>query len=743
MISDPSPNAKLPFEETLLPDGGVRLQARPQLSREKKPRELARIIVPVWGDRYVDDLLSITLPAVLAPGNLPALSTCFRCEFVIVTERRHFNAIITSWVLSRILHYGDVRLVPMDDLMSRWYGLTLTYAYVRGFSDLGQEMVNTHLLFLNADFVLADGSYRKLTEIMLKGARLAVAPSYCMTLESTVDALRQRIEPYDAALTISPRDMAALIIAHRHNTIRAKTVNQRLFRIHRYDQFYWYANPETLLARQMPIAIVYMRPERVLTELTTFWDYGVISEYCPTTKPHVFDDSDDFLMAELRTEGTFHELLSLGWPSADEIATDLSSFTTKDHHDYGRYTLVLHSGDPSTKLDEAKKEFARFVDTIYKRLSTPIDHRNHPFWTLTYPLFLQSHNHAKETLQSRLRAEAEFSKEEKGQKRAQEIERLKIQLFALKESKARLESSALKRVHVDGAAPLAEDEAFVQLGKDISTLQSRLTRLATTLGTEIESIVPDVNPEMLGPAIQAAPPSTSPPSLSRRLKSALGDLLQKGYSCVFGRLPSITPWHPLFTVLRHTSDAIRDNQSAERILVISSGWLSGPLTSALPGRKTTLTPAMIKTGHYDYLLDKKAFAFCFCELTSEDLGSFRSVLERMLPAIVDTGRIVVFHYAIAERPLNEQTYLLTKSFFPTIGRSSVRYTGSFLGARAAQAFMTLTGRYSAFNLVGQLTLACSLMLLAPLSRLATWLEMQRDPTSYPRHCTSLTMTIEL
>jgi hypothetical protein len=744
-MSIESPDSKLPFEEIRLPDGGVRLQATCQRPRETKPRELARIIVPVWGDRYLDDLLSIALPAVLAPGNLPALSASFRCELVIVTERRHFNAIATSWVLSRILRYGDVRLVPIDDLMSDWYGLTLTYALVRGFSDLGQEMVNTHLLFLNADFVLADGSYRKLAEVMLKGARLAVAPSYCMTLESTVDRLRQRVEPYDATLAISHRDMAALIIAHRHNTIRAKTINQRLFRIHRYDQFYWYVNPETLLARQMPIAVVYMRPERVLTELPTFWDYGVISEYCPTAEPHVFDDSDDFLMAELRTEGTFQELLSLGWPSVHDIATDLSSFTTKDHRDYGRYTLALHSGDLPPELEEGKRELARFVDAVYEHLSPPIDYRNHPFWAPVFPRFLESHARARQALQSQVRAETELNRQEQGRARAQEIDRLKVRLFALEERRARLESSASKRVHIDGAAPVAADDDFAQLTEQISALRSRLIHMAAAQETEVdEGIVSSANPGAPEPAAQTMRPNTSPPSLSRRLKSALGDILQNGYSRIFGRLPAITPWHPLYAVLRHVSSAIRDNRGAGRVLVISSGrGLSGPLTSALPGRKTTLTPTMIETGHYDHLLDRKTFAFCFCELSSEDLFNFRSVMERVLPTIADSGRVVVFHHAVAKQSLDDKTYLLTKAFFPTVGRSSVRYTGSFLGARVARAFMKATRRYDVLSPAGQLTLASILMILAPLSRFAAWLEMHRDPMAYPRHCTSLTLTMEL
>ncbi len=54
-------------------------------------KDTARLIIPVWGEAYVDKVLSITLPAVLAPGNLPALSKMFEVELVIVTESRLFE----------------------------------------------------------------------------------------------------------------------------------------------------------------------------------------------------------------------------------------------------------------------------------------------------------------------------------------------------------------------------------------------------------------------------------------------------------------------------------------------------------------------------------------------------------------------------------------------------------------------------------------------------------------------------
>lgn len=347
-------------------------------------KQRARVITIVWGRGCLEELLHFSLPALLAPGNLPILAQTFECEFVLVTESVFFEEIRQTPVFKRIESICDARLVPLDDLvMTRYhYGLTLTYAYCRGFEDLGQSATEYFLIFFNSDFIMADGCYRTLSQRLEAGERLVFAPSYCVIKEVVGPILRyERTNPVTHELAISPRELAALAIPNRHYTIRGKTVNQQLYSMDRIEQFYWCVDEHTLLVHQMPIALVCVKPERVGSALHTFWDYGVVSEMAPNTQPSVIDDSDDFLMIELRGANTYEEFLSLGWPKVEQIAADLSSFITKDHRDYGRYTLTLHSRDLPDSLDQAKKALRSYVDNVYRHLSDePVTHLNHPYW---------------------------------------------------------------------------------------------------------------------------------------------------------------------------------------------------------------------------------------------------------------------------------------------------------------------------------------------------------------------------
>lgn len=342
-----------------------------------------RLITYAWGEQYVDDLLTLTLPAVLAPGNLPALADSFECEFVLLTAKVHFAAVQAASSFRKIQSICKTKLIEIDDLVftTAAYGHSLTWTLFRGFEDLGDAVTETNLLFFHADFIPADGSYRALIKPLQAGNRLIVSPSYCAISEDVLPIMRAKLDTEQQTLSIKPREMARLIIKHRHNTIRGKTINQNLFHMDVSDQFYFRIDESTMLCRQMPIAIVCMRPERRLTEPKTFWDYGIIFELCPTSAPLILGDSDDFLMMELRSRSTYSEGLNFGGLSRERIINNLGSFTTKDHRDFGRHTLTLHSENLPPDYQAARKEFDSYVDSILDALPQPVPYLDHPYWT--------------------------------------------------------------------------------------------------------------------------------------------------------------------------------------------------------------------------------------------------------------------------------------------------------------------------------------------------------------------------
>src|SRR6516162_8018978 len=77
-----------------------------------------RIITYAWGERYVHQLLSLTLPALLAPGNLPSVAASVPCELVVLTEEGFFATVESHASILRAKEFCPWRLIALDDLIT-------------------------------------------------------------------------------------------------------------------------------------------------------------------------------------------------------------------------------------------------------------------------------------------------------------------------------------------------------------------------------------------------------------------------------------------------------------------------------------------------------------------------------------------------------------------------------------------------------------------------------------------------
>jgi hypothetical protein len=344
--------------------------------------ESARLIIPVWGEAYVDKVLSITLPAMLASGNLPALCGMFDVELIIITESRLFAMVRSSPCFRAAERICNTRLIPLDDLLTSVfsdYGMVLTYALFRGFADLGPRVTETYLLPFIADFVISDGSFRHLGARMRQGVRVIHAPSFRVVAEDVDPQLRALVDLDSCSLSVPSRKLAGLALANKHPSVKARTINQRLCHLEWMDQFYWYVDDDTLIGYQSPPALVAVKPERFVSQPVNFWDYGFLPEAAPHAEPYLISDSDDFFMIEPQSRSTGQEMTLIGWTTFDELARTESLRATREHRRLGRQLVRIHAADLPDGIDDVIDESRAFMAELYRRLSAaPAPHIGHP-----------------------------------------------------------------------------------------------------------------------------------------------------------------------------------------------------------------------------------------------------------------------------------------------------------------------------------------------------------------------------
>ena len=580
-------------------------------------------------------LMSITLPAVLAPGNLPALCEWFDVEVTIVTESRLFDTIRNSPTYFAAEKVCRVQLISLDDLMTNRsidYGMILTFALFRGFADLGARMTKTYLLFLNADFILSDGSFRHLGRLMREGKRVIHSPSFRVVLEDVWPWLQAHVDNASCTLSIPPREMARLALANRHRTVRARTVNQRLYYQTYMDQFYWHVDEETLIGYQWPVALVAIKPERFVSDPVMFWDFGFIPEAAPASNAHFIGDSDDFFMIEPQTRNSGQQMIRFGGATVDDIASVLSLYATEEHRRSGQQMLKIHAGDLPSILQQVVDESQSYMAQIFRSLKpTPVSHIDHP----------------------RL---GEW----------------------FEETKRRRRSSI--------GATSDEKSAVAKRGSSAQKVSVRVLFY-----------------------------------------------LQSFYRNVFGTIPKVGLFHPLWTdsfaVAREVANWRAGGE--QRILWISSVNSLFDAEVAPRINPTTLLMSELSGSPSESLL----YDACVCELSLSELLYLRRLYAKIRPLIRDGGKIVVSVRA-TKGVFDGATTVLQEADYPDLDISEICFYGTAVIALARKLAIPALRPIPTRPIV-RATIVASLVLLAPLIWFANTHAARRDPSKFRATWTSL------
>ena len=626
-------------------------------------RQPVRAIVCAWGKHYVDQLLTYALPSLLAPGNLPALSKVFDCTLVIVTEEQLFDYVNSHPLLRRARSICAVRLIPLDDVLGEpWqYGISLAYALFRGFADLGAAMTETYLLFLNADFVLADGCYARLIPYMQRGDRALLSPSYCTVEEEVVPALNAIRKDGDGVLAIPPRQLAQTIIKHRHNTIRAKTLSQNAIHFQYMDQAYWQVDEDTIIGHQMPICLVAMRPERVLKDINTFWDWGITYEFCPSKKLTVLGDSDDFLMLELRRENTHLDLVRLGPTTPAAAGTFMRGYLTRYQLDNVCFPLTLHAKSIPGDIEESRSKLREFVEGVrdyYDSTQLP-DHRNHPQW-IYHKTYLLRHLEIKH-----LRRQADRLDHEHAQEHAR-IGKTKDSVhWLLNAELVRRRRAETIAAHATGSAPATDNGAtatlpivgslvaaageferhrrsverhFDNVAKQLSARHDAVTKVLRIRLTELEQNAP-VTDDIFGYcALDVGDGSEAAAA------GLTGRLRRRAQRYLFGSIPHTRFGHPLHPIYKDIAIALdrADHAGSDILFVGSKHGLASRVPAGRRNRRLRISSAGLLRPALTSTFDRGWCGLCVIELGQADFPQIRKLHSAVLPYMRPGGRIVMF-----------------------------------------------------------------------------------------------------
>ena len=358
---------------------GTGLAQRPR--RDTAPQAI-KLLLPLWGFRYVQQFLEYSLPSLLAPGNIPALAAALPTEFVILTSADDEDFIKAHPCFKRLADTcaTDIRLI--DHLITDGnYSTTITLAYTEALRTSGAAMLDTCFFILVSDYVMADGSLANVLKRMLSGASAVLAGNFQVVREDAATWLQDRPARGREVFTLPPRELMRWALNFLHPATLANTVNISINHNSHTNRLFWFVGGSTIIGRFYLIHPLCIRPEVTDFAIGSSFDYSFIPELCPSGNVESIEDSDEYLVIEMQPRDHEGALLRPGPIARHALAKSLNQWATSAHRANARRTVVFHAGELPAQLNTKIKEADAFIADIDRRLNRkPLPYRGHPYW---------------------------------------------------------------------------------------------------------------------------------------------------------------------------------------------------------------------------------------------------------------------------------------------------------------------------------------------------------------------------
>ena len=290
-----------------------------------------QLLVPVWGTPFISQFLRVSLPTLLAPGNLPALAKSLPCKLVFLTSSDDAADLRDHAAVHFLRSVCDVEIRIIDDLITGDnYSTTITLAYARAVRAAGDAMLDTCFFFMISDYIMADGSLANVLAKMKAGYSGVVAGNFQVVEESAQESFFKTFDFGRPQMVVRSRKLMRWALDHLHPMTLANMVNFPLSHSVHSNRLFWRVDENTLIGRFYLMHMVCIRPELTDFVVGSSCDYSFIPEMCPSGKVYAMTDSDDYLVVEMQKRGHERNFVRLGAVNQPVLTESLAEWATGD-----------------------------------------------------------------------------------------------------------------------------------------------------------------------------------------------------------------------------------------------------------------------------------------------------------------------------------------------------------------------------------------------------------------------------
>jgi hypothetical protein len=328
-----------------------------------------------FGEHYVDMFLSVNLPSLLAPGNLPALAG--RAEFVLYTSHADLARIEASPHFPLLQQAVRVRVVPIEELAPQGISGYQKMMYCQSHAWQEAAHLDRRMILNYADLVWGDGHLDNLVRLPAPETRVA----YCFGVRMDHELFTPRLDAFrkpGGELQAPIRELVRIMPETLFIEYKRYLWNSDSFTNHTPSCILYPVEDQGYICNSLHLCPIMIWPRpggRLLQPDDPQIDVGLFMEDVTGTdfsRLHIFTDSDELFMFGIDS----HRLYN--YPFTDQLREPLdllkvASWCAENTNELNRYlfaqSIFVHAGE----LDERWRAPAQLASCLSGNLLTLID----------------------------------------------------------------------------------------------------------------------------------------------------------------------------------------------------------------------------------------------------------------------------------------------------------------------------------------------------------------------------------
>ena len=345
------------------------------------------LVVPVWGEEHVKLWSQYCLPSYFSENNIPFLSQRAQLTFLICTDKSTKKILEEQQdFLGNLKKFCTLLFLDISPLIKKYqasYGHILTFSYHAAIKQyMSFYEGQSYFIFLNSDFILANGAFKTVYNLVKDGSDMIFCPSFRVLREEFLPTLENYFTDSQNSriLSVAPRKMVALALKHRHPSVVAQTLGEGIEGSLVTNQLYWKVGNETLLGRHFLTFPLAIKPSKIPKAPTGFIDYNVVYDFAPKGKRKYITDSDDAFIVEVESFYKESSHIALNEKSPRIYSEMIGKWANKLHFENFQELTVFHKGRLNDELEEEKRKFNIFCEALLSFCKEFKPFPKHPYW---------------------------------------------------------------------------------------------------------------------------------------------------------------------------------------------------------------------------------------------------------------------------------------------------------------------------------------------------------------------------